>query len=429
MNRFLLKTMLATLTLLSISMIQSSHANDFANPVPSRSPAEALQGVANRMIADPESIQSLRPTYGECRQIASDQTNALKIWYYAIEFYELVKSKGGLPLKNNPESAVVIPGSNNSSQMSTVQTNLAESYRQGSVWFTVKFKKSDQAVGSFSGFAKVNGRWIFIPRFYDSFSAKKVPSASLTVLKMLDSNMTDDLYEFSSPRLTEQMDRKKAVEFFARLGFSKIKNVNPQTRGTRLVHDRQIFQQGMNVDFENGRAAAVNMIFDIDENKDVCLAWIAIQSRLGVDAPSLFAPLPGRCRKLAVDLLGKVNKALDTRDFSKLHSESAKALRNKMNVEQLTAAFPEGNEVLAQVLQLDPSTLKVANPPALGKYDAFQSGKMTFRPDEERIPLGPLVVKTVISTKTGKQLGATFEFYFEDKTWKPSGYSFYPLKK
>ncbi len=403
----------------------STRAQDSSSSEEALNLKNELKACAMKVINDPKEIAKLRPTYGECLQITSNQSNAIRLWHYAVGFYDFVSSEGGLPVEENPDGVTVEILTENSDGLKECRKKLAEEFQSGHAWYMVTFKKGEKQVGIFSGFARINNRWILVPRFYQAFSKEKTPPLHATVLKMLSEDMPDDLYDLCSPRITEQLKRNDASTFFDKLGVSKIRDLDVKTRGSKRVNDFTQIHYGMNIEFEDGRSAAVNMIFDRTDKKGFGLAWIALQSRLGVDAPSLFAPLPTRCRELAKNLYVEILTAFEKRDFQKLHDESAVSIQKTMTVEQLEDAFPLQNEVLSKLPLLDPETITLSSPPSLGRRDEFTASNLTFRPENERVPEGPLIIKALFSTQDGKQsVAASFEFVFEDEKWKPSAYTF-----
>lgn len=425
MSKFFLKPFFFAFLTLALFAAAKSIGDDARSNQEVQNQKADLKSYAMKLIEDPKEIPKLRPTYGECLQMARDQKNAIRLWDYAVDFYDFVKSDDGLPVEERPDDLIVEMVAKDHSGLGGCKENLAEEFQSHSVWYRVTFMKGKKQVGTFLGFARVNDRWILIPRFYQAFTIEKTPPIYATALKMLSNDMHGDLYDLCSPRITEQIKRDDAAEFFAQLGVSKIKKLDVKTRGSKRVHDFSQFHYGMNVEFEDGRSAAINMIFDRTEDRGIALSWIALQSRLGVDAPSLFAPLPNQCRKLAKDLFGEILSALETENFEKLHVASSKQIRDKMTAEQLKAAFPPKNEVLTNLPLMDPENVTLRSPPSLGRQDSFTAKKLTFRPENERIPSGPLIVNARFSSEDSKQIVlANFEFNFEDSKWKPSKYTF-----
>ena len=126
----------------------STKAQDSSNSEEALNLKNELKACAMKVINDPKEIAKLRPTYGECLQITSNQSNAIRLWHYAVGFYDFVSSEGGLPIEENPDGVTVEILTENSDGLKECREKLTEEFQSGHAWYMVTFKKGENRSAS-----------------------------------------------------------------------------------------------------------------------------------------------------------------------------------------------------------------------------------------------------------------------------------------
>ena len=391
------------------------------NQVPAEQALDQLANLALKITRNKDALMALRPTYGECRQLCSSQDAALRLWDYANGFYNYCDGND-IPLKFAPKGAKGVksdPG-----RLASLRKHFSKKSFENQ-WYGVHYwEKNETELENkygFSGFTKLGERWIFIPRIDQAFSGEK-PDFYEVVLELFSRKRYDELYDLCSSRITEQLPRKDATKYFAKLGIGEITSLKWQNKGFRSGIDSTIYNRGVSLEFRDGRATDVNIIITTEED-ELRLVWIGTFSRLGIDPPDMYLPTPKVCISLAKQTFETVVDGISKDDFEVLFNQSSKTIRERFKVEDLKKAFEETKKHSARLTEFKSGTFSLKKPPGILR-DPFSKPKFDLLAEKTPPSYGPLKLRVAVEDPKSKQkIELDLTYYYEDKEWKPSGYS------
>ena len=379
-----------------------------------------LKKLAKTLPNNRQLLDRLRPGYAECRAIVSGQSDAIRLYHYVSLLFKRIPEKGiPVPKDRSVIQVATVRPHDKEDKPASFAPKLAEHAKSLSsklTFYGLRFRQPDGKLGTkVNTFVAVNGRWVIIPSLERGLADKELlGGVNWLFCQTLSSGNYHDAYALMSARVTEQFAADKLPEVIKKAGWRPHTKVD--WRGFRRLYalGGEFIEWNGQVVFQDGGQADISL-YAAREGDDLRIVLFSLESRFGVNPPSLFAPEPAKCRQIAHDLGKKVVLAIGKKDFAALHGMLAKELRDQLKVEQLAAAFDKlskaGDLTFVQSGQVE---LKFF--PSVGTND--------YARPISRIELlkkrGALNIHGWIKNKTqGKQLSFQFAIKWEDKQWRP----------
>lgn len=367
-----------------------------------------LKVIAKNLVDDPKSIQGFRPTWKQSKQIAGAPNDAAAIYKTGFLVFNGLTDEG-LKVKPNFTDIEVIPCDLSRHCNAEIRKRLTD---HPLYQITYGEKDGDRIV-TFFVFAKIDGRWAFFLRPWDTIkNAKTIDTHPGTVfVQMLARELYDDAYDLSAPAVHEVVTREKFEAYFRELNLNQVDKITWRSTSRERKNSEQALIYEGQLTYFSGTVAQITLTFIFDGDEGPKPFRLDLTRQFGATDSYAYTPSRESCQKIARDAVEKLVAAIEKNDFEEFRETNAShQLKQAASAEDFKSTF-------AVFVEQDLSFVKDAKI------------KFSKRPLYGAEFGGCLLMEgSFRSPEKGKVLSFTMNATEDFQKWKLNAINLYPLR-